>query len=80
MNLNPQQIDGLLRMASSRLGVAPEELRRQLESGDIQRMAQKLTPQQQQQMTGLLRDPQAAAQLAQSPQVRQLLEQLRKGR
>ncbi len=77
MNLNPQQIDGLLRMASSRLGVAPEELRRQLESGDIQRMAQKLTPQQQQQMAGLLRDPQAAAQ---SPQVRQLLEQLRKGR
>ena len=50
MNLSPKQIDGLLKMAGSRLGRDPQQLRQQLESGNLQQITQGMNPQQQQQV------------------------------
>ena len=61
MNLSPKQIDGLLKMAGSRLGRDPQQLRRQLESGNLQQITQGMNPQQQQQVAEILKDPQAIA-------------------
>ena len=80
MNLSPKQIDGLLKMAGSRLGRAPQQLRQQLESGNLQQITQGMNPQQQQQVAEILKDPQAIARFVENPQVQQMIAQLMKGR
>lgn len=80
MNLNPKQIDGLLKMAGSRLGRDPQQLRQQLQNGNIQQVTQGMSPQQQQQIAEILKDPQAIARFVENPQVQQMIAQLMKGR
>ena len=80
MNLSPKQIDGLLKMAGSRLGRDPQQLRRQLESGNLQQITQGMNPQQQHQVAEILKDPQAIARFVENPQVQQMIAQLMKGR
>ena len=80
MNLSPKQIDGLLKMAGSRLGRDPQQLRQQLESGNLQQITQGMNPQQQQQVVEILKDPQAIARFVENPQVQQMIAQLMKGR
>ncbi len=80
MNLSPKQIDGLLKMAGSRLGRDPQQLRQQLESGNLQQITQGMNPQQQQQVAEILKDPQAIARFVETPQVQQMIAQLMKGR
>ena len=45
-NMNPQQVDQLLQAASKKLGVPPEQLRSELESGKydkvLKNMSQKI--------------------------------------
>ena len=79
-NLSPKQIDGLLKMAGSRLGRDPQQLRQQLESGNLQQITQGMNPQQQQQVAEILKDPQAIARFVENPQVQQMIAQLMKGR
>lgn len=79
MNLSPKQIDGLLKMAGSRLGRDPQQLRQQLESGNLQQITQGMNPQQQQ-VAEILKDPQAIARFVENPQVQQMIAQLMKGR
>ena len=80
MNLSPKQIDGLLKMAGSRLGRDPQQLRQQLESGNLQQITQGMNPQQQQQVAEILKDPQAIARFVENPQVQQMIAQQMKGR
>ena len=80
MNLSPKQIDGLLKMAGSRLGRDSQQLRQQLESGNLQQITQGMNPQQQQQVAEILKDPQAIARFVENPQVQQMIAQLMKGR
>ena len=80
MNLSPKQIDGLLKMAGSRLGRDPQQLRQQLESGNLQQITQGMNPQQQQQVAEILKDPQEIARFVENPQVQQMIAQLMKGR
>ena len=80
MNLSPKQIDGLLKMAGSRLGRDPQQLRQQLESGNLQQITQGMNPQQQQQVAEILKDPQAIARFVENHQVQQMIAQLMKGR
>ena len=80
MNLSPKQIDGLLKMAGSRLGRDPQQLRQQLESGNLQQITQGMNPQQQQQVAEILKDPQAIARFVENPQVQQMIAQPMKGR
>ena len=79
MNLSPKQIDGLLKMAGSRLGRDPQQLRQQLESGNLQQITQGMNPRQQQ-VAEILKDPQAIARFVENPQVQQMIAQLMKGR
>ncbi len=80
MNLSPQQLDGLLRMAGNRLGRDPQQLRQQLQNGDISQVTQGMNPQQQKQVAEILKDPQAIARFVENPQVQQMIAQLMKGR
>ena len=64
-NMNPQQVDQLLQAASKKLGVPPEQLRSELESGKydkvLKNMSQKDSAMLQKVMEKLISSPQAKA-------------------
>lgn len=80
LNFTPKQVDGLLKMAGSRLGVDPQQLKQKLQSGDVSQMTQGMSPQQQKQVAEILKDPQAMAKFVENPQIQQMIAQLMKGR
>ncbi len=63
----------MLALAASRLGMAPEELEKKLQSGDISSLASGNS-----QLARVLADKQALERLMNSPQARALLESLSK--
>lgn len=70
--LTPQQLEALLKFASSKLGVSQEQLARTVQTGDINGLG--LSPDNAAKLNGLLGNhPQA---LLQSPQVQALLAQI----
>lgn len=77
-NISERQLDSMLKMASQRLGRSPQELREQLQSGDLNKVG--INEQQQQQIGQLLKDPQALTQFMQQPQIKEILDNLMKGR
>lgn len=77
-NISERQLDSMLKMASQRLGRTPQELREQLQSGDLNKVG--INEQQQQQIGQLLKDPKALTQFMQQPQIKEILDNLMKGR
>lgn len=78
MNIPPDKLDMLLKTAGQRLGRDPQTLKSQLQSGQLDKLG--IDKGQQQQIGELLRDPQAMARFFEQPQIKQMLEQLMKGR
>lgn len=77
-NIPPAQLDAMLKMAGKKLGRDPQALKGQLESGKLDQLG--INTQQQQQIGQLLKDPQALSQFLEQPQIKQMLNQLMKGR
>lgn len=77
-NIPPEKLDAMLKTAGSRLGRDPETLKRQLQSGRLDNLG--IDQNQQQQIGQLLKDPQAMAKFFEQPQIKQIVEQLMKGR
>ena len=78
MNIPPEKLDMLLKTAGARLGKDPQVLKNQLQSGRLDDLG--IDRAQQQQIGQLLKDPQAMARFFEQPQIKQMLEQLMKGR
>ena len=78
MNIPPEKLDMLLKTASQRLGKDPQMLKNQLQSGSLDGLG--IDPNQQQQIGNLLKDPQAMARFFEQPQIKDMLQQLMKGR
>lgn len=79
-NIPPAQLDSMLKMAGQRLGRDPQTLKSQLQSGQLDQVVQGMDPQQQQQIGQLLKDPQALSQFFEQPQIKQMINQLMKGK
>ena len=79
-NISGQQADAMLAMAAKKLGKNPDELKSQLQKGDMNALTSSLDEKQKQQVASVLNDPQAMQRLMQSPQVKELLDRLAKGR
>lgn len=77
-NIPPAQLDAILKMAGQKLGRDPQALKEQLEKGNLDQLG--INPQQQQQIGQLLKNPQALSQFLEQPQIKQMLNQLMKGR
>ena len=75
--ISPAQLELLLKMAGKQLHIAPQELRRQLESGDLRAVSTGLSGQAGQQLDRLLSDPQKVQQLLSQPDLQKLLQPLR---
>ena len=77
-NMSPGQLDMLLKLAGKKLGRDPQALKNQLESGNLESLG--IDQQQKQQINQLLQNPQALSQFLEQPQIKQMLNQLMKGR
>lgn len=78
MNISPEKMDMLLKTAGQRLGKDPQQLKNQLQSGSLEGLG--IDRNQQQQIGDLLKDPQAMAKFFEQPQIKDMLQQLMKGR
>lgn len=77
-NISEKQIDSMLKMASQRLGRSPQELREQIQSGNLDKVG--INEQQKQQIGQLLKDPQALTNFMQQPQIKEIIDNLMRGR
>ena len=77
-SLPPEKLEGLLHMASRQLGTSPQQLREQLEKGQLGQLLGSLDPQRARQVSALMNDPKKLEQLLGSAQVRQRLNNLKK--
>ena len=75
--ISPAQLELLLKMAGKQLHIDPQELRRQLESGDLRAVSTGLDGQAGQQLDRLLADPQKVQQLLSQPDLQKFLQTLR---
>ena len=78
MNISPEKLDMLLKTAGQRLGKDPQALKNQLQSGSLDGLG--IDQNQQRQIGDLLKDPQAMAKFFEQPQIKDMLQQLMKGR
>ena len=74
----PEQLSMLLRVAAGKLGRDPVKLQDDLQNGRLDGLLQSLGADREK-VTALLSDREGLAQLLQSEQVRQLLQQLLSG-
>lgn len=77
-NIPPEKLDMLLKTAGQRLGKDPQALKKQLQNGNLNGLG--VDPHQQQQIGQLLKDPQALSRFFEQPQIKQMINQLMKGR
>ncbi len=75
--ISPAQLELLLKMAGKQLHIDPQELRCQLESGDLRAVSTGLSGQSSQQLDRLLSDPQKVQQLLSQPDLQKFLQTLR---
>ena len=63
MKLPPSKMDGLLEMVGKKLGVSPEQLRSDLESGKLEQAMQNLPKKEAANVQNLLKDQKKVEQL-----------------
>ena len=76
MKLPPSKMDGLLEMVGKKLGVSPEQLRSDLESGKLEQAMQNLPKKEAANVQNLLKDQKKVEQLRNTPQAKALYEKL----
>lgn len=76
MNLNPKSLDALLSVVGKKLGMPPQELRRQLESGKFDAAMGNMSPQEAQTFNKIVNDPQLADRMMSAPQAQALYKKL----
>lgn len=77
---DPQNLNGLLQVVSKKLGVPPEQLRRELEAGKFDSALQSMNAADAQKFQQAIRNPQLVEKLMSAPQAKALYEKLRKGK
>lgn len=75
-NLSQDQLNRLLGVAGKKMGIDPENLKTQMESGKLDGILQGLSGDQRDKISGLMHDPAAMQQLISDPKVQQLLKGL----
>ncbi len=75
-NLNPKQVDEALKTLGKKLGLSPEQLRKELESGKFDKILQNLSAKESATVQNVLQNPKMMEKLMQSPQAKALMEKL----
>lgn len=75
-NINPKNLDALLSVVGKKLGMPPQELRRQLEAGKFDAALGNMSPQDAQTFNKAVNDPQLAEKMMSAPQAQALYRKL----
>ena len=77
---NIQNLDGLLQTVSRKLGVPPEQLRRELEAGKFDSAIKNMSPAEASQFQQAVKNPQMVEKLMSTPQAKALYQKLTGGK
>ena len=75
-NMNPQQVGQLLQAASKNLGVPPEQLRSELESGKYDKVLKNMSQKDSAMLQKVMQNPKMMEKLISSPQAKALYQKL----
>ena len=75
-NLNPKQVDQLLHAASKKLGVPPEQLKSELESGKYDKVLKNMSQKDSAMLQKVMQNPKMVEKLISSPQAKALYQKL----
>ena len=75
-NLNPKQVDQLLQAASKKLGVPPEQLKSELESGKYDKVLKNMSQKDSAMLQKVMQNPKMGEKLISSPQAKALYQKL----
>ncbi len=78
-NMNPNQLESLLKLTSQRLGTTPEALKQAAQNGDLSQLLNGAGKNESAAMQKVLSDPEAAKKLLSTPQAQKLIQMLQKG-
>ena len=74
--LDPKQVDQLLTAASKKLGVPPQQLKNELESGKFDKVLGNMSQKDSAMLQKVLQNPKMAEKLINSPQAKALYQKL----
>lgn len=76
MNLSPDKMDTLLNMAGKKLGKDPQNLKRELENGNLKQAISGLDPSTQSKISEIVNNPKALEAVLQSDKFKSMLSGL----
>ena len=76
MNMNPQNLDLLLKVVSSKLGTTPENLKQQLESGKFDSALNNMNTSDAAKFQQVLQNPQLMEKFMSAPQAQSLYKKM----
>ena len=76
MNINQNQLDGLLNVVSKKLGMSPQDLRQQLESGKFDKALNGMNPKDAATFQQVMQNPKIIEQLMSAPQAQALYKKI----
>lgn len=76
MNMNPQNLDLLLKVVSSKLGTTPENLKQQLESGKFDSALNSMNSSDAAKFQQVLQNPQLMEKFMSAPQAQSLYKKM----
>lgn len=76
MNINPRQLDGLLKVVSAKLGTSPDVLKQQLESGQFDKALNGMNKNDAAMFQQAVQNPKIVEQIMSSQQAQSLYKKL----
>lgn len=80
LNLSPDKMDALLKMAGQKLGKNPDDIKNQLENGGLDQVISGLDPSVQKKIGALANDPKAVEALMKNNNIQNLISGLMGGK
>ena len=77
-NMNSKGMDAMLRVVSGKLGMSPEDLRTQIQSGKLDGAMQGMSQQDSQKLMNALSNPVMAQKILATPQAQEIIKKLQK--
>ncbi len=79
-NFSKNQINQILKMAGEKMGKTPDNLKKDVQQGNIEKALNNLNPTQAEKIKQILNNPVLANQMLNTPQARSLIEKFSKGK
>ncbi len=80
LNVDPRQMDQLLKIVSSKLGVSPDSLKNDLENGKFDSALKNMKPSEAAKFNQVVKDPKLLEKFMTTPQAQALYKKLTEGK